>query len=369
MVSILSSDFSAINTSFTVFSANTSAMEYIMPGITKLASLRPFNFDRRTLLQGAMALAAVSMTPASAKAAAPVRVVETPSLRIGYEESGPTEGEPIFLLHGWPYDPRSFDDVVGPLAAAGFRVIVPYSRCFGPTVYRDATIFRSGEQAALGKDVIDLMDALHIPKAILAGFDWGNRAACVASALWPGRVRAFVSTPGYTILNVPKLTKSPGTPKEISQAWYRFFLSMPEGPAYLAARREEYTRQCWETWSPTWRFSDEFFKTSARSFQTDDWLATTVHCYRHFYGTAEGDPALQSLEERLYEQPKIAAPTIVLQAHADPLYPASFSDGQQSLYTGHYERRPLAHVGHDVPKEAPADFIQALKDIARISKG
>jgi pimeloyl-ACP methyl ester carboxylesterase len=202
-----------------------------------------------------------------------------------HTQAGAADGQPVFLLHGWPYDPRSFDDVVSPLASAGFRVIVPYLRCFGPTVYRDSSIFRSGEQAALGKDVIDLMDALSIPKAILAGFDWGNRAACVAAALWPERVRAFVSTTGYTILNVPNLTKNPGSPKEIRQAWYRFFLSMPEGPAYLAANRDQYTRQCWEAWSPTWRFSEEFFRASARSFQTDDWLATTVHCYRHWYAS------------------------------------------------------------------------------------
>jgi pimeloyl-ACP methyl ester carboxylesterase len=125
-----------------------------------------------------------------------------------HTQAGAADGQPVFLLHGWPYDPRSFDDVVSPLASAGFRVIVPYLRCFGPTVYRDSSIFRSGEQAALGKDVIDLMDALSIPKAILAGFDWGNRAACVAAALWPERVRAFVSTTGYTILNVPNLTKN-----------------------------------------------------------------------------------------------------------------------------------------------------------------
>jgi pimeloyl-ACP methyl ester carboxylesterase len=329
----------------------------------------PPRLDRRTVLKGALAMAAVAVMPRGARAAVPVRMVETSSLRIGYEESGPSGGDPIFLLHGWPYDPRSFDDAVGPLADAGFRVIVPYLRCFGPTVYRDSSIFRSGEQAALGKDIIDLMDALRIPRAILAGFDWGNRAACVAAALWPKRVRAFVSTPGYTLLDVPTLTKAPGTAKQIREAWYRFFLSMPNGPAYLAQHREEYTRQCWEAWSPTWRFSEKFFQVTARSFQTDDWLATTVHCYRHMYGTAPGDPALATLEKRLYRQPTIAAPTIVLQAHSDPLYPATFSDGQQKLYTGHYERRGLPNVGHDVPKEAPVAFIQALIDVARLSKG
>jgi pimeloyl-ACP methyl ester carboxylesterase len=344
---------------------NLGSIEPESPARRSNSSGQALSIDRRNFLGGAMALAALATVPAFAKAAPAIRMAETPSLRIGYEESGPADGQPIFLLHGWPYDPRSFDDVVSPLASAGFRVIVPYSRCFGPTVYRSPSVFRSGEQAALGKDIIDLMDALRVPRAILAGFDWGNRAACVAAALWPDRVRALVGTPGYTLLNVPNLTENPGTPKEIRQAWYRFFLSMPQGPAYLAANRDGYTRECWEAWSPTWRFSDEFFRASARSFQTDDWLATTVHFYRHEYGTAKGDPALEPLEERLYQRPKISAPTIVLQAQDDPLYPASFSDGQQSLYTGHYERRPLKHVGHNVPKEAPAEFIQALKDITR----
>ena len=313
-------------------------------------------------------MTAAATSPYPAMAGATLRMVETPSLRVSYEESGAADGVPVLLLHGWPYDPRSFDDVAGPLGEAGFRVLVPYLRGFGPTVYRDASIFRSGEQAVVGKDVVEFMDALRIPKAILAGFDWCNRAACVAACLWPERVRALVSTPGYTVLNIPKLAKTPGSPKELREAWYRFFLSLPGAPAYLAEHRKEFVRECWQAWSPTWRFSDDFLDATARSFQTDDWLATTVHCYRYWYGTAEGDPALKPLEEQLYRQPKIAAPTIVLQAVGDPLYPASFSDGQQRFYTGHYERRAIGNVGHNVPKEAPAAFVEAIKDIARISQ-
>jgi pimeloyl-ACP methyl ester carboxylesterase len=327
-----------------------------------------FQFDRRIFIKGAVAMTALSAGTPVARAHNSCRMIETPSLLMGIEESGAADGAPIILLHGWPYSPRSFDDVVGPIAESGFRVIVPYLRCFGPTVYRDSSVFRSGEQSAFGKDVIDLMDALSIPRAILAGFDWGNRAANVVAALWPERVRALVSTEGYTILDTQKLISDPGSPKQIREAWYRFFLSMPVGPAYLAEHRNEYARECWEAWSPTWQFSDDVFEATARSFQTEDWLATTLHCYRNRYGTAPGDPSLALLEDRLGQRPKIAAPTILLQADLDPLFPANFSDGQQTLHTGHYERRPLRNVGHHVPKEAPEAFVHALRDAARISQ-
>jgi pimeloyl-ACP methyl ester carboxylesterase len=333
-------------------------------------SARPshFLFDRRNFIKGAVAMTALSTGTPLVRANRPRRMIETPSLLMGIEESGPADGAPIILLHGWPYSPRSFDDVIDPIAESGFRVIVPYLRCFGPTVYKDSSIFRSGEQAALGKDVIDLMDALNIPRAILGGFDWGNRAAYVVAALWPERVRALVSTAGYTILDTPKQSADPGSPKQIREAWYRFFLSMPVAPVYLAQHRNEYARQCWEAWSPKWQFSDDFFEATALSFQTVDWLETTLHCYRNWYGTASGDPSLAMLEDKLYRRPRIAAPTILLQADLDPLFPPSFSDGQQALYTGHYERRPLRNVGHHVPKEAPEAFVHAVRDAARISQ-
>jgi pimeloyl-ACP methyl ester carboxylesterase len=294
-----------------------------------------------------------------------IRMIQTPSLNVGYEESGPADGPVVILLHGWPYDPRSFDDAVPPLAAAGYRVIVPYVRCCGPTTYRDASVFRTGQQAAVGKDVIELMDALHIDRAVLAGFDWGNRAACVAACLWPERVAALVNVIGYTLLDVTRLAAEPGPPSALRQAWYRFFLSMPQGPAYLAQHREAFTRECWEAWSPNWRFSDALFGQTARSFQTDDWLATTVQFYRHWYDVVPGDPALEPLEARLRTMPSIAAPTIVLQPDADPLFPASFSDGQDRLHTGPYQRRRLHGIGHYAPKEAPRAFVEAIQDAAK----
>jgi pimeloyl-ACP methyl ester carboxylesterase len=326
----------------------------------------PLVLGRRATLLGAAAFTVSAALPARAGAQTSLKMALTPSLNLGYEETGPATGEPILLLHGWPYDPRSFDEVVGPLAAFGCRVIVPYLRCFGPTVYRSPEIFRSGQQSALGRDVVELMDVLNIEKAILAGFDWGNRAACVVAALWPERVRAFVSVHGYTILDIPAISKHPGDAVAIRQTWYRWFMNAPNGPAILAAGRDDIARQCWEAWSPNWRFKDSFFRESAKSFRNPDWVDTTIHCYRYWYGNAESDPALQQFEEKLWQRPKISAPTLTLAPDSDPLFPVSFSADQRMLYTGHYERRVLQGVGHDVPAEKPEAFVQAVKDLMRV---
>jgi pimeloyl-ACP methyl ester carboxylesterase len=255
--------------------------------------------SRRAVVAGAAVMTLATRSTASVQGQTSLRMAQTPSLNLGYEETGPDTGYPVLLLHGWPYDPRSFDEVTGPLADAGYRVIILYSPCYGPTVHRSLEIFRTGQQAALGKDVIDLMDALYIPKATLAGFDWGNRAGCVVSALWPERVRAFVSSPGYVMLDIPTLAKQPGTASTIRQNWYRWFMNTPNGPAVVAAERDDLAGQCWEAWSPTRRFAEEFFSESAKSFQNPDWIETTIHCYRYWYGNARGDPALQQYEEQL----------------------------------------------------------------------
>jgi pimeloyl-ACP methyl ester carboxylesterase len=176
-----------------------------------------------------------------------LKLVQTPSLNIGYEQTGPDSGDPIFLLHGWPYDPRSYDDIRGPLATAGYRVIVPYLRCFGPTVFRSPDVFRSGQQSALGKDIIDLLDALRIDKATLVGYDWGGRGACAAAALWSERVHGLVSATGYTIQNPEKNAKESGNIEMIHQSWYRWFLNMPLGEIELERDREALTRECWES--------------------------------------------------------------------------------------------------------------------------
>jgi pimeloyl-ACP methyl ester carboxylesterase len=297
-----------------------------------------------------------------------LKMVRTPSLNIGYEQTGPDSGDPIFLLHGWPYDPRSYDDIRGPLSAVGHRVIVPYLRCFGPTVFRSPNVFRSGQQSALGKDIIDLMDTLGIEKATLAGYDWGGRGACVAAALWPERVDALVSATGYTIQNPEKNAKEPANIEMIRQSWYRWFLNMPLGEIALEKDREALTRECWKAWSPKWQFTDAEFAVTAKSFHNPDWVATTVNCYRTWYANAPVDPALQEYEDRLASKPKIPVPTMILHGDSDPLYPTSASEGQESLFTSFYERRILEGVGHCPPKEGPHSFLKGIEDLMTAAK-
>lgn len=295
--------------------------------------------------------------------------IRTSSLEIAYEESGPATGDPLILLHGWPYDPRSFDDVVAQLEGAGYRVLVPYVRGFGPTRYANAGVRRSGQQTALALDVVELMDALGLPQATLAGFDWGNRSAIIVAALWPERVRALVSCAGYTVIDPAVMHLYPGTPAQLHQAWYRFVLNAPNAETYLRDHRDAFARECWKLWSPGWNFPDALFTETGRSFQSEDWVQTTLHCYRFWYGNAAGEPRLEPLERRLRSKPPVLAPTIVLAATDDPLFPAAFSKGQEGLFKGPYERRVVQGAGHYLPKEAPEAFTQALLDVRAMVQG
>jgi pimeloyl-ACP methyl ester carboxylesterase len=290
----------------------------------------------------------------------------TPELLIEYEQTGPETGHPVLLLHGWPYDPRSYDKVRTPLANAGCRVIVPYLRGFGRTTFRSATTMRSGQQAALGKDVIDLLDALKIEKATLVGYDWGGRAACVAAALWPERVHALVSATGYTIQDTKKNSREFGNIEVIHKSWYRWFLNTPMGERGLVQNREGLARELWKQWSPKAKFSEGEFEATAGSFDNPDWIATTLHCYRDMYANAPGDPALERFERALADKPKISVPTIVLQGDSDGLYPASVSEGQESLFTGYYERRVLKDVGHCPPRDGPQEFVKGINDLLAV---
>jgi pimeloyl-ACP methyl ester carboxylesterase len=297
-----------------------------------------------------------------------LKMAQTPSLNIGYEQTGPDSGDAIVLLHGWPFDPRCYDNVRGPLATAGYRVIVPYLRCFGPTVFRSPDIFRSGQQSALGKDVIDLLDALRIEKATLVGYDLGGRAACVAAALWPERVHALASATGYTILNLERNAKEPGSIEVIRLSWYRWFLNMRLGEIELERDPEALARECWKAWSPKWQFTDAEFAATAQSFHNPDWIATTLNCYRIWYGNAPGDPALQKYEDQLAKKPKISVPTMILHGDSDALYPTAASEGQESLFTSFYERRILEGVGHCPPKEGPRPFVKGIEDLMAAAK-
>lgn len=289
-----------------------------------------------------------------------LRFVETPRLDLGYEERGPADGEPVVLLHGFPYDPRGYDAMAGALAADGMRVIVPYLRGYGPTRLRE-DIMRSGQQAALARDLLDLLDALGIGRAALVGYDWGGRAACILAALWPRRARCLVTANGYNVQDIAHAGE-PLAPEAEHRWWYQYYLHGPRGAAGLARDRAGFARLLWRLWSPTWAFTDADFAASAASFDNPDFVGIVTHSYRHRFGYAPGDPQLQGLEDALAKQPRIETPTIALWGADDGVAPPPAEDDHADRFTGRYERRVLPGVGHNVPQEAPRATLDALRD-------
>jgi pimeloyl-ACP methyl ester carboxylesterase len=287
------------------------------------------------------------------------RHVRTPSLDIGYEESGSADGTPVILLHGWPYDPRCYDAVVPLLTQARCRVIVPYLRGFGPTRFLSPDTPRSGQQAALGNDLRELMDALQIPRALLAGYDWGGRAACVVAALWPERAIGLVTGNAYNIQDIANANK-PQAPEQEARFWYQYYFHTERGRAGLEQNRRALCRLLWRLWSPHWDFDEATFEKSAASFDNPDFVAVTTQSYRHRYGNAPGDPALDEIERRLAAQPKITVPAIALQGEADGVLGPELSQGHARQFTGRYERRVLPRIGHNPPQEAPGAFADAV---------
>jgi pimeloyl-ACP methyl ester carboxylesterase len=285
--------------------------------------------------------------------------VRTPSLDIGYEESGAADGTPVILLHGWPYDPRCYDAVVPLLTQARCRVIVPYLRGFGPTRFLSHDTPRSGQQAALGNDLRELMDALQIPRALLAGYDWGGRAACVVAALWPERAIGLVTGNAYNIQDIANANK-PQAPEQDARFWYQYYFHTERGRAGLEQNRRALCRMLWRLWSPHWDFDEATFEKSAASFDNPDFVAVTIQSYRHRYGSAPGDPALDEIERRLAAQPKITVPAIALQGEADGVLGPELWQGHARQFTGRYERRVLPRIGHNPPQEAPGAFADAV---------
>ena len=293
---------------------------------------------------------------------AALKRIRTSVLDVAYEESGAADGRPVFLMHGWPYDPRCYDAVIEPLCAAGARVIVPYLRSFGPTRFLDQRTPRSGQQAALGNDLRELMDALSIDRAMLAGYDWGGRAACIVAALWPERVRGLVTVNSYNIQNIPGAGKPAAATQEL-RLWYQWYFQMERGRAGIEANRREFCRLLWRLWSPHWSFDDATFARSAASFDNPDFVAVTIQSYRHRYGNAAGDPTLEEIEQRLAPQPKITVPTIALQGEADGVHPPESSAHHAAFFTGPYERRVLPRIGHNPPQEDPQTFSAAVLQV------
>ena len=281
-------------------------------------------------------------------------------LEVAYLEVGPANGAPVILLHGFPYDVHAYDDVAARLAAAGRRGIVPYLRGYGPTRFLSADTPRSGQQAALGADLLALMDALEIPKAVLAGYDWGGRAACIVAALWPERVRGLVSSgSGYNIQDIPNAGK-PLAPEQEHRFWYQYYFHSERGRAGLTANRRQLCRLLWRLWSPSWKFDDAAFERSAVAFDNPDFVDVVVHSYRHRFGGIPGDPAYDAIEGRLATQPDIAVPSIVLDGADDGVDPPEAVDADAPHFKGPYERRAIAGAGHNLPQEAPEAFAEAV---------
>ena len=293
---------------------------------------------------------------------APIKHVRTPTLDIAYEESGPSDGTPVFLMHGFPYDPRAFDGVV-PLLA-GCRVLVPYLRGYGPTRFLSPNTMRSGEQAALGNDLRELMDALAIERAVLCGYDWGGRAACIVAALWPERVIGLVTGGGYNMHDV-KGSAKPASAEQEHRYWYQYYFCTERGRAGLTENRRGIAKLLWKLWSPHWTFDDATFDASARSFDNPDFVDVVIYSYRVRYGYVPGDPAFLAIEEKLAMQPKIAVPTITLQGEAAGTVPPEASIAHVKFFTGPYQRRTIPRVGHNIPAEAPSETAAAMMELAR----
>jgi pimeloyl-ACP methyl ester carboxylesterase len=292
-----------------------------------------------------------------------VKTLRAGVLEVAYEEHGVASATPIVLLHGFPYDVRAFDEV-WPLLE-GARVIVPYLRGYGPTRFLSETTPRSGQQAALASDLLALLDALQIPKAVLAGFDWGGRAACIVAALFPERVSGLVTVNGYNIHDLAS-SQEPSTPENEHRYWYQWYFHGERGRAGLSRNRRELCRLLWRLWSPEWSFDDATFERTAASFDNPDFVEVVIHSYRARYRLAEGDPAYEALEERLARKPPITVPSISLDGTADGVMPVGGTAGHRPHFKGPYEHRKIEGAGHNVPQERPVDFAAAIRDCVRL---
>jgi pimeloyl-ACP methyl ester carboxylesterase len=291
-----------------------------------------------------------------------LKQIDAGVLNVGYAEAGPTHGPAVMLLHGWPYDIHSYVDVAPLLASAGYRVIVPYLRGYGPTRFLSSDTFRNGQPSAVALDIIALMDALKIEKATLAGFDWGARTANIIAALWPERCKAMLSVSGY-LIGSQESGKLPLPPKAELEWWYQYYFATERGRAGYDKYRHDFSKLIWQLASPKWDFDDATFDRSAASLDNPDHVSIVIHNYRWRLGLAEGEPKYDDLEKRLAEGPVITVPTITLEGDANG---APHPDGSSYArkFSGKYAHRIVkGGVGHNLPQEAPQAFAQAVVDV------
>ena len=293
---------------------------------------------------------------------ASMKQIDAGQLNIGYAEAGPANGAAVILLHGWPYDIHSYVDVAPLLASAGYRVIVPHLRGYGSTRFLSSETLRNGQQSVVALDIVALMDALKIEKAIIAGFDWGARTADIVAALWPERCKALVSVSGY-LIGSQAAGKTPLLPKAEFQWWYQFYLATERGEDGYEKYRREFAKLIWQLASPQWAFDDATFDRSAASFDNPDHVKIVIHNYRWRLGLAEGEPRYDSLEKGLAEGPVIAVPTITLEGDANGA-PHPDASSYARKFSGKYAHRIITGgVGHNLPQEAPQAFAQAIVDV------
>ena len=288
--------------------------------------------------------------------------VRTATLEIGYEEHGPAAGPPVVLLHGFPDDVRAWDGVTGPLAAGGYRVLVPYLRGYGPTRFLDPAAPRMAQQAAIGQDLLDFMDALGLPRASLAGYDWGGRAACIAAILAPARVRALVTIGGYNVQNTLAPPR-PAAAEDERAYWYQWYFNTERGRLGLETNRRELCRLLWREWSPGWRFDDATFERTAGSFDNPDFVPVVIHSYRHRHRNAPGDPRFDAIERRLAERPRIEVPSAILHGGDDAVDRPRRSERHPALFPDGTERRVVPDAGHFLPREQPGAVVETLRSL------
>ena len=291
-----------------------------------------------------------------------IRYVDAGVLSIAYKESGDNGGWPVVLLHGFPYDVCAFEEVAPKLSAAGARVIMPWLRGYGPTRFLSEKTPRSGEQAALGHDLLALLDALNINSALLAGYDWGGRAACIVSALWPERVGGLVSQNSYNIQDIAR-SGEPQTPENELRLWYQYYFHSERGRLGLERNRRGLCRLLWRLWSPEWRFDDAAYDRTAASFDNPDFVEVVIHSYRHRFGLVPGDQTLVQTERLLAAQPPITVPAITLDGNIDGVLAQGGTASHARHFSGSHEHRVVPGGGHNLPQEMPEVFAAAILDM------
>jgi pimeloyl-ACP methyl ester carboxylesterase len=292
-----------------------------------------------------------------------IKQIDAGVLNVGYAEAGPSSGPAVLLLHGWPYDIHAFEEVAPILAAKGYRVIMPYLRGYGTTRFLSDNTIRNGEQAAIAVDMIALMDALKIQKAIVGGFDWGSRTAVIMAALWPERVKALVAVSGYIITNL-QANLQPLPPKAELGWWYQYYFATERGVLGYSKNTNEFNKLIWQIASPKWKFDDATFNRTAAAFNNPDHVRIVIHNYRWRLSIADGEPKYHDLEQKLFAAPSISVPSITISSDFD----GAAADGKAyaGKFTGKYDHRILNGIGHNVPQEDPRSFAKAIEEAASI---